>query len=224
MRSLLVAAMKVPSGCLERSCPVAGQHRPVPASSNLHHAVSCSVGVPTLCQITSRLDSTDGPILVGTTNCLQRRTYDGGALLRGRARWIGVEGHGRWRGPCRFSGQIDHAVSLKIKDSIPSTVGWSSRFVSFIPPGGSPEGILPRVSSPNRLSLMSRKSCMNRKASVWAHGYRWTDPLGRFRDTSRPSRGVTFRQQYAYGEVGGGGVFLAETRHDFTAMDRFLAD
>ena len=224
MRSLLVAAMKVPSGWLERFCPVAGQHRPVPASSNLHRAVSCSAGVPTRCQSTSRLDSTDGPILVGTTNCSQERTHVGGALLRGRARWIGVEGQGCWRVPCRFSGQIDHAVSLGIKDSIPSTVGWCSPFVSFTPSGGSPESILPRVSSPYPLSVMSRKSCMNRKASVWAHGYRWTDPLGRFRDTSRPSRGVTFRQQYANGEVGGGGVSLAETRHDFTAKDRFLAD
>ena len=224
MRSLLLAALKVPSGGLEGSCPVAGQHRPVPASSNLHRAVSCSVSVPTHWQITSRLDSIDGPILVGTINCSQRRTCGGSASLRGHARCNGVEGQGSWRAPCRFSGQIDHAVSLGIKDSIPSTAGWCSPFVSFIPPGGSPEGILPRVSSPNRLSLMSRKSCMNRKASVWAHGYRWTDPLGRFRDTRRPSRGVTFRQQYAYGEVGGGGVFLAETRHDFTAMDRFLAD
>ena len=187
MRSLLVAAMKVPSGWLERSCPVAGQRRPVPASSNLHRAVSCSVGVPTHCQITPRLDSTDGPILVGAINCSQRRTCVGGALLRGRARWIGVEGQGRWRVPCRFSGQIDHAVSLGIKDSIPSTVGWYSPFVSFIPPGGSPASVIPRVSSPNPLSLMSRESCMNGKASVWARSYRWTDPLGRLRDTSRDS-------------------------------------
>lgn len=187
MHSLLVAGMKVRSGCLERSCPVDRHHRPVPASSNLHRAVSCSVGVPTHCQITPRLDSTDRPILVGAINCSQRRTCVGGALLRGRARWIGVEGQGRWRVPCRFSGQIDHAVSLGIKDSIPSTVGWYSPFVSFIPPGGSLEGILPRVLPPNPLPLMLRKSCMNRKASVWTHRYRRTDPLGRLRDTSRDS-------------------------------------
>ena len=168
MRSLLVAAMKVPSGWLERSCPVAGQPRPVPASSNLHRAVSCLVGVPTHCQITPRLDSIDGPILVGTINCSQRRTYGGGASLRGHARCNGVDGQGCWRVPCRFSGQIDHAVSLGIKDSIPSTAGWCSPFVSFTPPGGSPASVLPRVSSPNTLSLMLRESCMNRKASVWA--------------------------------------------------------
>ena len=224
MRSLLVAAMKVPSGWLERFCPVAGQHRPVSASSNLYRAVSCSVGVPTHCQITSQLDSIDGPILVDTINCSQRPTYNGGALLRGHARWNGVEGQRRWRAPCRFSGQIDHAVSLGIEDSIPRTVGWCSPFVSFIPPGGSPAGILPRVSSPSPLSLMSRESCMNWKASVCGHGYRWTDPLGRFRDTSRPSRGVTFRQQYAYGGVGRRRVSLTEARHDFTTKDRFLAD
>ena len=187
MRSLLVAAMKVPSGWLERSCPVAGQPRPVPASSNLHRAVSCSVGVPTHCQITPRLDSTDGPILVGAINCSQRRTCVGGALLRGRARWIGVEGQGRWRVPCRFSGQIDHAVSLGIKDSMPSTAGWCFPFVSFILPGGSPVRVIPRVSSPDPLSLMSQESCMDRKASAWARSYRWIDPLGRLRDTSRDS-------------------------------------
>ena len=187
MRSLLVAAMKVPSGWLERSCPVAGQRRPVPASSNLHRAVSCSVGVPTLCQITSRLDSIHGPILVGTINCWQRLTYDGGALLRGRTLCNGVEGQGSWRAPCRLSGQIDHAVSLGIKDSIPSTAGWYPPFVSLTPSSGSPESILPRVSSPNPLSLMSRKSCMNWKASVWIHRYRRTDPLGGLRDTSRDS-------------------------------------
>ena len=224
MGSLLVAAMKVPSGWLERSYPVAQQHRAVPASSNLYRAVSCSGGVLTHCQITSRLDLIDGPVLVGTTDCSQQRTHVGGALLGGHAPWIGVEGQGRWRVPCQFSGQIDHAVSLGIKDSMPSTAGWCFPFVSFTPSGGSPEGIPPRVLPPNPLPLMLRKSCMNRKASVWTRRYLRTDPLGRLRDTSRPSRGVTFRQQYAYGEVGGGGVFLAETRHDFTAMDRFLAD
>ena len=187
MRSLLVAAMKVPSGWLERSCPVAGQHRPVPASSNLHHAVSCSVGVPTHCQITSRLDSIDGPILVGTINCSQRRTCVGGALLRGRALCGGVGGQGRWRAPCRFSGQIDHVVPLGIKDSIPSTAGRYPPFVSFTPSGGSPEGILPRVLPPNPLPLMLRKSCMNRKESVWTRRYLRTDPLGRLRDTGRDS-------------------------------------
>ena len=224
MHSLLVAGMKVSSGWLEGSCPVAGQHRPVPASSNLHRAVSCSVGVPTLCQITSRLDSIDGPILVGTINCSQRRTYGGGASLRGNARCNGVEGQSCWRMPCRLSGQIDHAVSMGIKDSIPSTGAWYSPFVSFTPSGGPPESIRPRVSSPNPLSLMSRKSCMNWNASVWAHGCRWTDPLGRLRDSSRPSRGVTFRQQYAHGEVEGREVSLTETRHDFTTKDRSLAD
>lgn len=224
MHSLLVAGVKVPSGGLEGSCPVAGQHRPVPASSNLHRAVSCSVSVPTLRQITSRLDSIDGPILVRTINCSQRRICVGGALFRGRARSIGVDGQGRWRVPCQFSGQIDHAVSLGIKDSIPSTGAWYSPFVSFTPSGDSLESIRPRVSSPNPLSLMSRKSCMNWNASVWAHGCRWTDPLGRLRDTSRPSRGVTFRQQYAYGEVEGREVSLTEARHDFTTKDRFLAD
>ena len=187
MRSLLVAAMKVPSGWLERSCPVAGQPRPVPASSNLHRAVSCSVGVPTHCQITPRLDSIHGPILVGTISCSQRRTYGGGASLREHARCNGVEGQGCWRGPCRFSGQIDHAVSLGIKDSIPSTAGCCPSFVSFTPSGGSPKSILPRVSSQNRLSLMLRKSCMNRRAPVWIHRYRRTDPLGRLRDTNRDS-------------------------------------
>lgn len=187
MGSLLVAAMKVPSGWLERSYPVAQQHRAVPASSNLYRAVSCSGGVLTHCQITSRLDLIDGPILVGTTNRSQQRTYGGGASLRGHARCNGVEGQGCWRAPRRFSGQIDHAVSLGIKDSMPSAAGWYPPFVSFTPSGGSPVRVIPRVSSPNSISLMSRKSCMNRKASVWIHRYRRTDPLGRLRDTSRDS-------------------------------------
>lgn len=187
MGSLLVAAMKVPSGWLERSYPVAQQHRAVPASSNLYRAVSCSGGVLTHCQITSRLDLIDGPILVGTTDCSQQRTHVGGALLGGHAPWIGVEGQGRWRVPCQFSGQIDHAVSLGIKDSMPSTAGWCFPFVSFILPGGSPVRVIPRVSSPDPLSLMSQESCMDRKASVWARSYRWIDPLGGLRDTSRDS-------------------------------------